>query len=53
MSYLGKQLTTFQYWKNIIGSNPAATTCYPAGIIVDAEREVMIKLPTMLEPVRK
>jgi adenylylsulfate reductase subunit A len=43
----------FQYWRNIMRSSPAATTCYPAGRIVNAEREVMIKHPAVREPMRK
>ncbi len=43
----------FQYWRNIMRSSPAATTCYPAGRLVNAEREVMIKHPAVREPMRK
>ncbi len=43
----------FQYWRNIMRSSPAATTCYPAGRLVNAEREVMIKHPAAREPMRK
>ena len=43
----------FQYWRNIMRSSPAATTCYPAGRLVNAEREVMIKHPAAMEPMRK
>ena len=43
----------FQYWRNICRSSPAATTCYPAGRLVNAEREVMIKHPAVCEPMRK
>jgi succinate dehydrogenase/fumarate reductase flavoprotein subunit len=43
----------FQYWRNIMRSSPAATTCYPAGRLVNAEREVMIKYPAVREPMRK
>ncbi len=43
----------FQYWRNIMRSSPAATTCYPAGRLVNAEREVMIKHPAACEPMRK
>ena len=43
----------FQYWRNICRSSPAATTCYPAGRLVNAEREVMIRHPAVREPMRK
>lgn len=43
----------FQYWRNIMRSSPAATTCYPAGRLVNSEREVMIKHPAVREPMRK
>ncbi|TFH16715.1 FAD-binding protein, partial [Candidatus Bathyarchaeota archaeon] len=43
----------FQYWRNIMRSSPAATTCYPAGRLINAEREVMIKHPAAMEPMRK
>ena len=43
----------FQYWRNICRSSPAATSCYPAGRLVNAEREVMIKHPAVREPMRK
>jgi adenylylsulfate reductase, subunit A len=43
----------FQYWRNIMRSSPAATSCYPAGRLVNAEREVMIKHPGVREPMRK
>ncbi len=43
----------FQYWRNIMRSSPAATTCYPAGRLVNAESEVMIKHPAVREPMRK
>ncbi len=43
----------FQYWRNIMRSSPAATTCYPAGRLVNAEREIMIKHPAAREPMRK
>ena len=43
----------FQYWRNIMRSSPAATTCYPAGRLVNAEREVIIKHPAAMEPMRK
>ncbi|MFH2111861.1 MAG: FAD-dependent oxidoreductase [Candidatus Bathyarchaeota archaeon] len=43
----------FQYWRNICRSSPAATTCYPAGRLVNSEREVMIRHPAVREPMRK
>ena len=43
----------FQYWRNIMRSSPEATTCYPAGRIVNADREVMIRHPAAREPMRK
>jgi succinate dehydrogenase/fumarate reductase flavoprotein subunit len=43
----------FQYWRNIMRSSPEATTCYPAGRIVNADREVMIRHPASREPMRK
>ena len=43
----------FQYWRNICRSSPAATTCYPAGRIVDSRGEVMIRHPGVREPMRK
>jgi adenylylsulfate reductase subunit A len=43
----------FQYWRNICRSSPAATTCYPAGRLVNAEREIMIRHPAVREPMRK
>jgi succinate dehydrogenase/fumarate reductase flavoprotein subunit len=43
----------FQYWRNICRSSPTATTCYPAGNIVDSEGQVMIKNPGVREPMRK
>ena len=42
----------FQYWRNIMRSSPAATTCYPAGRIVDSEGNVMIRHPGVREPMR-
>lgn len=43
----------FQYWRNICRSSGAATTCFPAGRLVNAEREVMIRHPAVREPMRK
>jgi succinate dehydrogenase/fumarate reductase flavoprotein subunit len=43
----------FQYWRNICRSSGAATTSYPAGRIVNSEREVMIRHPAVREPMRK
>jgi len=43
----------FQYWSNICRSSPAATTCYPAGRIVNSSGEVMIRHPGVREPMRK
>lgn len=43
----------FQYWRNIMRSSPSATTCFPAGRLVNADREVMIKHPAVREPMRK
>ncbi len=43
----------FQYWRNICRSSPAATTCYPAGRIVNSRGEVMIRHPGVREPMRR
>jgi succinate dehydrogenase/fumarate reductase flavoprotein subunit len=43
----------FQYWRNITRSSPAATTCYPAGRIVNSRGEVMLRHPGVREPMRK
>jgi succinate dehydrogenase/fumarate reductase flavoprotein subunit len=43
----------FQYWRNIMRSSPAATSCYPAGRLVNSDGEVMIRHPAVREPMRK
>ena len=42
----------FQYWRGLCRSSPAATTCYPAGRLVNSAREVMIRHPAAREPMR-
>jgi succinate dehydrogenase/fumarate reductase flavoprotein subunit len=42
----------FQYWRNIMRSSPAATTCYPAGRIVNSDGKVVIRHPGVQEPMR-
>ena len=43
----------FQYFRNLYRSSGVATTCYPAGRIVNSEGEIMIRHPAVREPLRK